>query len=220
MVAGLCLYGMSLFHQQSEQAAHHTPFFTGNLPPAAQQVAAGPFQGVAADLNLLGAFSIYDVIREHELTNNQTDNALWQKLHARLVSAQAMDPWFWDTYRLTVGLMAFHKQGTAAAVDLLSRGATARTWDWEMPFMAGFLAHDMLHDDKRAYELMSEAVKRPNAPPLAVGLASQFLNSAEGSEASMRFLRYLKSTLPAAYRDVIIARIARLQQEKKKAVQP
>jgi len=89
-----------------------------------------------------------------------------------------------------------------------------------MPFIAGYLAHNFLHDDKRAYALMSEALKRPNAPSLAVGLASQFLNASEGPEASIRFLHYLKSSLPAEYRDVIEARITRLQQEKKRPAQP
>jgi len=214
------MYSASIFHQQTLKESD-TPLLTAGLPPAAQQILAGPFAGAASDFNILAVFSIYDVIRKQTTINKQADNhALWQKLHGRLFAAQALDPMFWDVYRLEVGLIAFHEQGTSAAVDLLSKGAAARTWDWEMPFIAGYLAHNFLHDDKRAYALMSEALKRPNAPSLAVGLASQFLNASEGPEASMRFLRYLKSTLPAAYRDVIIARIARLQQEKKKAVQP
>jgi len=215
MALGLCLYGMSLFHQQT-QTTDRPHLFTEGLPPAAQKVLAGPFAGAAADFNLLAVFSIYDVIR----TQSRDHNALWHKLHARLTAAQQLDPWFWDVYRLTTGLMAFHERGTSAAVKLLSKGANARTWDWEMPFMAGFLAHDFLHDDKRASELMSEAIKRPNAPPLAVGLASQFLQASEGSESSIRFLFYLRASLPAEYRDVINARIARLQLAKKRETQP
>jgi len=215
MALGLCLYGMSLFHQQT-QTTDRPPLLTECMHPDAQKMLAGPFAGAAADFNLLAVFSIYDVIR----TQSGDHNALWQKLHARLTAAQQLDPWFWDIYRLTTGLMAFREQGTSAAVDLLSKGANARTWDWEMPFMAGYLAHDFLHDDKRASALMSEAIRRPNAPPLAVGLASQFLQASEGSEASIRFLYYLSASLPIEYRDVINARIARLQQEKKKVVQP
>ena len=210
MAIGLCLYGMALSHHQ-RGTLQQSDFFTGGLPPSAQKVLAGPFAGVAADLNLLGVFSIYEGIRRQPADNN----ALWQKLHARLLAAQELDPWFWDIYRLATGLMAFHQQGTSAAVDLLSKGAKARTWDWEMPFMAGFLAHDFLHDDKRASALMSEAIKRPNAPPLAIGLASEFLNTSEGSAASLRFLHYLRTSMPAEYRGVIDARIARLQSKSK-----
>jgi len=215
MILGLLLYGMTLFHHQTRQA-DGVSFFTGGLPPSAQKVIAGPFAGAASDFNLLGVFSIYGVIRNQK----QSNHALWEKLHRRLFAAQALDPWFWDVYRLAIGLMAFHKQGTASAVDLLSKGAAARTWDWEMPFMAGYLTHEYLHDDKRAYALMSEAVKRPNAPSLAVGLASQFLKASAGSEASIRFLRYLKTSLPAEYRGVIDARIARLRQANKKPAHP
>jgi len=229
LALGLCLYGLSLFHHQAQQTGRAV-FFTGGLPPSAQQVLAGPFAGVAADLNLLDVFSIYNVIRHRAVAGRQTsaskhqtapdklmaDNSgLWEKLKQRLFAAQALDPWFWDVYRLTVGLMAFHKQDAPAAVNLLSKGAAARSWDWEMPFMAGYLAYDFLHDDKRAYTLMAEALKRPNAPSLAVGLAAQFLKGSKGSAASIRFLRYLKYTMPASYRGVIDARIKRLQQPMK-----
>ncbi|WP_040881739.1 hypothetical protein [Mariprofundus ferrooxydans] len=215
MAIGLCLYGMALFHHQRE-SLQQSDFFTGGLPPSAQKALAGPFAGAAADLNLLGVFSIYEGIRRQPADNN----ALWHKLHARLLAAQELDPWFWDVYRLAVGLMAFRKQGTSAAVDLLSKGAAARTWDWEMPFMAGYLAHEFLHDDKRAAVLMSEAVKRPNAPPLAIGLASQFFNASEGPEASIRFLRYLRASMPAEYRAVIDARITHMEQAKVKKAHP
>jgi len=217
MAVGLCLYASSLIHQTAH-TAYRTTLITGGLPPAAQKAMAGPFVGAAADLNLLGVFSIYDVIRNRKLSDQQTDadKALWQKLHSRLFAAQALDPWFWDVYRLAVGLIAFREQGTSAAVDLLSKGAAARSWDWEMPFMAGYLVHEFLHDDKRAYTLMAEAVKRPNAPPLAIGLASQFLNASEGPEASIRFLRYLRASMPAEYRGAIDARISRMQQTKKR----
>ncbi|WP_231368663.1 hypothetical protein [Mariprofundus ferrooxydans] len=209
MAIGLCLYGMALFHNQTG-SLQQSVFLTGGLPPSAQKIISGPFVGAAADFNLLSVFSIYEGIRRQPADNN----ALWKKLHTRLLAAQELDPWFWDVYRLATGLMAFHKQGTSAAVDLLSKGAKARTWDWEMPFMAGYLAHDFLHDDKRAATLMSEAIKRPNAPPLAIGLASEFLNTSEGSAASLRFLHYLQTSMPAEYRGVIDARIARLQQAK------
>ena len=193
---------MALLHHQAE-SQQRSAFFTGGLPPSAQKLISGPFVGAAADFNLLGVFAIYEGIRKQPTDKN----ALWQKLHARLLAAQQLDPWFWDVYRLTIGLMAFHKQGTSAAVELLSKGAKARTWDWEMPFMAGYLAHDFLHDDKRAATLMTEAIKRPNAPSLAVGLASQFLSDSEGSAASLRFLYYLRATMPAEYRSIIDARL-------------
>ncbi|MDX8406052.1 MAG: hypothetical protein R8K50_07865 [Mariprofundus sp.] len=206
---GLCLYSASIFHQQQIKESS-TPLLSAGLPPAAQQLLAGPFAGAAADFNILAVFSIYDAIGKHA---NSSD-PLWQKLHGRLLAAQALDPWFWDTYRLTTGLMGFHQQGTAAAVELLIKGSAARSWDWELPFIAAYLSHDLLHDDQRAYLLMREAVNRPNAPPLAIGLAATFLQSSEGTDASIRFLHYLKQSLPPQYQDVIDARIKRLSSPK------
>ncbi|WP_238701256.1 hypothetical protein [Mariprofundus erugo] len=209
LLTGLCLYGSSIACKPAQQA-DQTTLLTGGMPPAAQKMLAGPFAGSAADLDILALFSIYDTIRQQQ--TNQTD--LWKKLNERLLAAQTLDPWFADTYRLTIGLTAFHEQGASTAVELLSRGAKARSWDWELPFMAGYIAHDFLHDDARAYALMSEAIKRPDAPPLAVGLASKFLQSSEGTEASIHFLNYLKASMPAQYRDIIDARIKRLEKKR------
>jgi len=210
ILIGLCLYGSSFFHQQQSNT-NRNPLLTAGLPPAAQQVLAGPFAGAAADFNILAVFAIYDAIRKQENSNN----ALWPKLQGRLQSAQALDPWFWDTYRLTTGLMAFQQQSTAAAVELLIKGTDARSWDWETPFIAAYLSHDLLHDDKRAYDLMREAASRPDAPPLAIGLAASFLQSSESTEASIQFLHYLKQSLPEKYRAVIDDRIKRLSAPKK-----
>jgi len=210
ILIGLCLYGSSFFHQQQSNT-NSNPLLTAGLPPPAQQVLAGPFAGAAADFNILAVFAIYDAIRKQP-----ADNAhLWQKLQQRLQAAQALDPWFWDTYRLTTGLMGFHQQGTAAAVELLVKGSSARNWDWELPFIAAYLSHDLLHDDKRAYELMRVSLSRPNAPSLAVGLAAKFLESAENTAASIRFLHYLQRSLPSQYRDVIDDRIKRLSTVEK-----
>lgn len=210
LLLGLGLYGSSILHH-TLQPENRATLLTGGLPPSAQKMIAGPFAGSAADLNLLALFSIYDNIRQH--TAPPPD--LWTKLNERLIAAQTLDPWFADIYRLTAGLTAFHEQGASIAVELLSRGADARTWDWELPFMAGYIAHDFLHDDARAYALMSKAIKCPDAPPLAVGLASKFLQNAEGTEASIHFLNYLKASMPAQYRDVIDARIKRLEKKQK-----
>jgi len=205
--AGLCLYAASIVFQGT--VPYKDSFQSGGLPPAAQQVLAGPFAGVASDLNIMNVFSIYDEVRKHP----DDDDLLWVKLHQRLLAAQTLDPWFWDVYRLTTGLMGFHKQGTAAAVEILAKGSEARYWDWETPFIAGYLAHDILHDDKRAYELMRIAVERPNAPSLAIGLAARFLQSSKDTAASLQFLHQLKASMPPQYRGAIDARIKKLTLE-------
>jgi len=205
---GFLLYTASITFQGTN--SHHNTFQSGGLPPAAQQLLAGPYLGAASDLNILSVFSTYDDIR-----NKRGDSELlWTQLHQRLVAAQTLDPWFWDTYRLTTGLMGFHELGASQAVQILSKGSVARYWDWESPFIAAYLAHEILHDDKHAYELMRLSIERPNAPSLAIGLAAQFLESSKGSDASIRFLQYLRLSMPAQYREVIDARIKRLQQKQ------
>ena len=213
LVIGVVLYGSSLFHHSHATSSLNSEgqgdvvLFSGGLPAPMQRIMAGPFRGVAADMNLLAVFSIYDAARSHVQAG-----ALWKHLYQRLMTAQQLDPWFWDVYRLTSGLIGFHSGGAATAVMILRKGAQARAWDWEMPFVAAYLAHASLHDDKLAFELMNQAVKRPNAPAMAIGLAARFLSATDDQQVAIQFLTYLKQTLPKRYHNVIDARIQRLQQ--------
>jgi hypothetical protein len=87
------------------------------------------------------------------------------------------------------------------------------TRDWKLPFFAGYIAYDRLNDHQKAFELMQESISRPNVPPLAIGLASRFLQKESGQEASILFLEYLLQTMPEKYRGPIKSRIKRLRDE-------
>ncbi len=185
---------------------------SGPAPANTQAIAAGPFKGLVSDYNILSVFTMYDHIKKKPLSQAQRKLA-WQQLSSYLHNAQHLDPWFNDTYRLTVGLLAFQKGLALDAVQILNMGSDYIDWDWKLPFYAGFIAYDRLNDQKMAYEFMQEAISRPNVPPLAIGLTSHFLQKEKGHEASMMFLEYLLQTMPKAYHDPIKQRIERLKSQ-------
>jgi hypothetical protein len=185
---------------------------TGPASKIVQSIAAGPYKGLASDFNILAVFTMYDHIKHAPLNENEQHLA-WQHLSSYLQRAQDLDPWFKDTYRLTIGLLAFSEGFASDAVQILETGSKQMTRDWKLPFFAGYIAYDRLNDHQKAFELMQESISRPNVPPLAIGLASRFLQKESGQEASILFLEYLLQTMPEKYRGPIKSRIKRLRDE-------
>lgn len=183
---------------------------TGPAPTAVQSILAGPFKGIAADFNILAVFTVYDQIKHAPLDETQQQLA-WQQLSSYLYRAQSLDPWFMDTYRLSIGLLGFSKGYAADAVQLLEMGSSYISQDWRLPFFAGFIAYDRLQDEGKAFKYMQESIKRPNVPPLAIGLASRFLQKDKGEEASMLFLEYMLATMPRGYHGPIKRRLDELK---------
>lgn len=184
----------------------------GPASATVQAIAAGPFKGLASDYNILSVFTMYDYIKHAPLDKTGKQLA-WRQLSSYLYRAQALDPWFMDTYRLTIGLLAFTEGFASDAVQILGTGSDQITWDWKLPFFAGFIAYDRLNDQQKAFEFMQESISRPNAPPLAIGLASRFLQKEKGPEASMIFLEYMLQTMPKEYHGPIKKRIEKLKDQ-------
>lgn len=183
---------------------------TGALPPTIQKIIAGPFLGSAADYNILQVFTLYSALNQVSDKNRQSQ--LWEHIKNRLTTASQQDPYFKDIYRITSGLLAFQPGYENAAIKILERGGKFRAWDWEPLFIAGFLAHELINDNKLATTLLQQSAQRPNAPPIAAGVAAKIIQQDHGSEASIRFLEQMKSTLPAEYQQGLQQRINRIEQ--------
>jgi len=185
---------------------------SGPSPLLAQAMFAGPAPGLAADSNLLGVFNVYSNIINPSISDKE-NSASWNYLESYLRHASMLDPYFYDVYRLSSGLLAFQSEHTRDAITIMKHGAEYRPWDWETPLIAGFLAHDLLQDNRLAFDLMKLATSRPGAPPLAIGLAARFLADAEDNKTGLQFLHYMKSIMPKGYAKPIDERIKKLEQE-------
>lgn len=211
LVLGLILYLPAKWAEQNHKPARLSAALTPPSPLWLQRVSAGPCPGIASEYSLLRVFTLFDEILHPLPHSNQQQ--LYQNIMEYLRRAQAFDPWFFDIYRLTTGIAGFTPELQAEAVQILVRGGKYRTWDYEPLFIAGFIAHDQLNDDKLAFRLLKQAAQRPGAPPMLVGLAARFLGNIEGKKASIQFLRHMLETMPKDYRGPIQERIKRLQQE-------
>ncbi|MDQ6978827.1 MAG: hypothetical protein Q9M09_01470 [Mariprofundaceae bacterium] len=209
LISGMLLHVQGKNSGTLQEQDENTLFLTGPSSLLVQQAIAGPCLGLGAESNILSVFSVYWSIKEKNLSEDDQQKA-WLYLYRYLQQAQSFDPWYWDTYRLTNGLLAYQESYQSKAVDILAQGAKARSWDWEMPFTAGFLAHDQLKDDVRAFHLMKLAINREGAPPMLVGLAARFLNKTATESDTVDFLRAMKKSLPKGYTQYIDKRIDEL----------
>ena len=211
IISGCTLYICTRLIQPVLQNHSHE-METGPSPAIIQSIAAGPFKGLASDFNILSVFTMYNHIKFAPLDEAQQQVA-WQQLSSYLHRAQSLDPWFMDTYRLTIGLLAFSDGFASDAVQILEAGSKHISWDWKLPFYAGFIAYDRLNNQQKAFELMQESISRPNVSPLAIGLASRFLQKEKGPEASVLFLEYMLQTMPNKYHGPIKKRIKELKRK-------
>ena len=213
MLTGVVLYAVAR-HAGHADYGLEIDRHTGPSPAIIQQVIAGPCPGLGADANLLSVYSIYDQIL-HAGLDGKNEAIAWHHLKTYLERAQSLDPWFWDIYRLSGGLLGFHEGSERDAISIMEKGAQWRTWDWETPFVAGFLAYDRMHDDGLAYRLMRLSADRPGVPPMVIGLAAKFLMQEKGVETSLMFLHYMLKTMPEGYKGPIQERIDKLMKEGK-----
>jgi len=167
---------------------------------------AGPARGLVADVTLMEVYTLFAHVQK-----NRDHQKGWDLIYQYLQSSQQIDPWFWDAYRFSAGLLGMRKEYIERIIDLLEKGSEARKWDWETPFMAGFLAYDQLHDLPRAFSLMRKAADKPEAPPMAAGLASRFLQKMEGTQASIDFLLLMMRNTPPKYQEGLKKRVEELK---------
>jgi len=178
-----------------------------------QKVIAGPALGLGADANILSIFSVFSIIDARTLSFSEQQKA-WLYLYRYLQHAQSFDPWFWDINRLSSGLLINQEKFQRKAIAILEKGAISRPWDWETPFIAGYLAHDLLKDDALALSLMKEAAQRPGAPSMIVGLAAKFMQKELTIADTITFLTMMKKSLPKEYGSEIESKIKKLRQEQ------
>jgi len=176
------------------------------LSPNVAQVLSGNLPGLVADFKILDFISlVYENKRHHENYSGL--------IYDDLRYANFLDPRFHDVYRLASSVLAYDEKMPNEALNLLEIGVDAIPDRWEMPFLGGFIAHEQLGDNPKAFKLMNIASKRKDAPPSTAFIAVRFLENESTKEDVILFLQGLKSTMPEIYQQGIDRRILELQSK-------
>jgi hypothetical protein len=159
----------------------------GVLPAPFLKVLSLEFDGLAADLLFIEGLAFYGETLERT-TKPRLQEWEWQWLFNTFKTATEIDPWFYDPYYLVNANFPWEGRLIRETDALLERGAAARTWDWTLPFYAGFNEFYFLHNNERGSELLMEAARRPGSSPFIPGLAARLAYQGNRTENAIRFL--------------------------------
>ncbi|MDX8384095.1 MAG: hypothetical protein R8M45_08435 [Ghiorsea sp.] len=203
----LCLIGLvqSRANSHYNYTSHRVVFEQPVHNPLFLHGLAGPVPGMSADFKILNTFSVLDAIN---VSGKHEHGAL---MATYLLQASRLDPYFFDVYRLASSVLTYDAKMPYEAVELLDYGSLALNDNWEFPFLGGFIAHEQLHDEEKAFLLMSRVLDRPNAPNLAVNLATKYMRKTQTKADVLLFLRVLLQTMPEKYRAGVMKKIADIQ---------
>jgi len=201
----LCMLFFSRIESEFNYASEKAVFSEPISNEVMLQAISGFVPGLSADFQIMHVFSVSDAMTYSGQISYAPLMATYLK------NASKLDPRFVDTYRLASSLLVYDANMPQEGVDILDYGSKILTNNWEFPFLGGFIAHEQLHDDNKAFELMSRVLTRPHAPQLAVNLATKYLNNTQTKEDALLFLQLLLQTMPEKYQEGIKNKISQLQ---------
>jgi tetratricopeptide (TPR) repeat protein len=108
-----------------------------------------------------------------------------------LETASRLDPWNADVYYFTNAAFTWELGKVAEVNAMLDYGMKYRTWDYQLPFFAGFNAAYFLKDYPTAARYFQKAARlRPD--PLLTNLSSRYFFEAGENRIGLAFLDYME----------------------------
>lgn len=109
-----------------------------------------------------------------------------------LTNAVKLDPYNMDAYYLAQAAFVWDVKGSARNVNnMLAYGMRYRTWDYYLPFYAGFNAAYFLHEYRDAAELMKRAAEL-SGDPLFANLSARYFHEAGRTELGIKFIEVME----------------------------
>jgi hypothetical protein len=157
------------------------------LPSHLLKISALEFDGLISDFMFLDAIVFYGG------TMNRTERPRvkeweWQWLDKTLSASTDLDPYFLDPYLFGNATFTWEAGMIREINILLEKGGRHRTWDWMLPFFAGFNYFYFLQENEKAAVFLMDASRRPNANPMLVSIASKLAFKEKKTETSIQFL--------------------------------
>jgi tetratricopeptide (TPR) repeat protein len=129
---------------------------------------------------------------------------------ARMLSnAVKLDPYNMDAYYLSQAAFVWDVKDSARDINrLLIYGMRYRTWDYSLPFFAGFNAAYFLHDYRSAADFMKRAAEL-SGDPLSANLSARYFHEAGRTELGILFI----SSMEQGAKDEKVKKAFRIRKE-------
>lgn len=183
----LLLYGILIFPFTAY--LRNKPFVEklGYVPSvtALKSIAADHKELVAASLVLKVLMYFGGLLEKAD--NQLTVPPDYMSMSRLLHGAVKLDPYNMDAYYFAQGFLSWDVKQFKLANDLLDYGMKYRTWDWYLPFFAGFNSAYFLHDYKKAadyYKLAGDL----SGSDLHKSLAGRYLQESGQTDLAIAYL--------------------------------
>lgn len=161
------------------------------LPAEFSQVIALDFQGIAADIQLLqGIFFIGDKIERQAVITAED----WDYFTRIINAVIKLDPYFYDTYHFSTGVLTWGAGRFVDAVDILKYGRQFNPDDFRFPYHIGFIYFYFLDDATQGAQYLELASRIPDSPPILATLAARLAYYKGNYAFSVELLQRMLST--------------------------
>lgn len=155
----------------------------------------------------------------------------YQRMSGILHGAVRLDPYNMDAYYMAQSFLTWEVKQYKLANDLMNYGMKYRTWDWMLPFFAGFNSAYFMKDYKKASEYYKRAGELSGSP-LYFSLAGRYMQESGQTELAIAYLTAMEKgernqaakkdyqTRLSAFKEVRRIELARDRFKKAKGVGP
>lgn len=132
-----------------------------------------------------------------------------------LHGAVKLDPYNMDAYYFAQGFLTWDVKQYKLANDLLDYGMKYRTWDWYLPFFAGFNSAYFLHDYKKAADYYKRAGELSGSD-LHKSLAGRYLQESGQTDLATIYLSAMaKGERNPAMKKTYLTRLAAFKEVRR-----
>lgn len=132
-----------------------------------------------------------------------------------LHGAVKLDPYNMDAYYFAQGFLTWDVKQYKLANDLLDYGMKYRTWDWYLPFFAGFNSAYFLHDYKKAADYYKRAGELSGSD-LHKSLAGRYLQESGQTDLAIVYLSAMaKGERNPAMKKTYLTRLAAFKEVRR-----
>lgn len=163
----------------------------GTLEGKTSRTILGDLRYAAAALNVLNVQFYFGTVVEEQKKNPELKPD-YDHMFRAIEAATQLDPYNMDAYYFAQAAFTW-EAGRAEDVNrLLERGIRHRTWDFYLPFFAGFNAGYFLQDYETAADYMEQAAELTGSP-LFTKLAARFHHEAGQDEMGIQLLNVMSA---------------------------